>query len=189
MIQLEGQLEKDMFSTNRFKIRMDRRRQQKTLLYRSTLVLYLLLHNNFHHFLFMSFTAVIIKVKKTQGKLFLKCAVVIVCCLKTAKKQPTKKPILSFELTSWTDESDESEMKPPVYSPRRTLLPLSPPQTPTDLELQARCERGHPALAKFGKHRGQHGEQHEGILGVLLHGTQVPKNLFINCQSQIQIHL
>lgn len=78
-------------------------------------------------------------------------------------------------------------MSLPIYYVRRTLLPLITSQT-TDLELQASCEWGHPALAKFGQHSGQCGEQHEGILGVLLHGAQVPQNLFIICQKHTYNH-
>lgn len=63
---------------------------------------------------------------------------------------------------------------------RHTLITLCAHQT-TDLELQAACEWGHSALAKSGRHRGQH----EGILAVWLHRAQVPRYLSIICQSNV----
>lgn len=54
-------------------------------------------------------------------------------------------------------------------------------QHQTDLEVLAGSDGRHPAVANLGCHRRHHGEQHEGVLGVLLHRVQAPRSLVIGC--------
>lgn len=185
---------------------------EDTIAYISTNVL--LINTRLNHFLFMLNTAGIIKMKLSKiqtspDKWGFRCLLskhsnlvpyvsIIIFLIKffslhllkaeINESQKGKKDDLEF--WKWPPElltamKVKSEMAPCLLPPSQTLLPLSSPET-TDLDLQASCEWGHPALAKFGQHRGQHGEQHEGVLGVLLHGAQAPWNLFIICQPQIQ---
>lgn len=81
------------------------------------------------------------------------------------------------------------------FPPIKTVTRPPPPTHPatlirwsSHLELQPSREGRHPAVAQFRQHRWQRGQQHERILGVLLHRAQISREFVVICQSNVHGH-